>query len=67
MGMNGPHGGHHGGHHPSVAPWRPWWRGWGDNWLSSPVVYQVPQAVDNTPLYFLGGALLLGALILSRR
>ena len=63
--MTGGHGGHgHGGGH---QPWRPWWRGWSGNSNSWPAVYESYQVSDNTPLYFLGGAVLLGALILSRR
>jgi len=67
--MNGPHGGggHGGGHRPVMQPWRPWWRGWSGNSNSFPVIYETIQTRDNMPLYFLGGAVLLGALILSRR
>lgn len=63
-GLNGPHGGHH--PHGGMQPWRPWWRGWNPISNSFPV-YETVQSQDNAPLYFLGGAILLGALILSRR
>lgn len=56
-------GGHGHGSHAGSRSWRPWWRGWEGNWTSPAVVTQP----DSTPLYFLGGAVLLGALILSRR
>ncbi len=69
--MNGPHiphAGHGGGGlHPHVQNWRPWWRGWNETSNSFPVVYETIRTRDNRPLYFLGGAVLIGALILSRR
>lgn len=60
--MMHPHTGHH-GPHPAPRNFIPWWRGWSGNW-TTPVV-NVTQP-DSTPLYFLGGAVLLGALMLRR-
>ena len=61
----GGHHGHHGGHRG--GGFFPGW--WGtDGWLDrgpQTTVYEVQQ--DNTPLYLIGGAALIGLLILSRR
>lgn len=62
-----PHGHHHGGHHGGGGGggFFPGWWG-GDGYISpGPTVYEVQQ--DNTPLYLIGGAALIGLLILSRR
>lgn len=60
----GHHDGGHGGHNPGGFQVGNWFTGYG-GYYGQPVVYDYTQ--DNTPFYFLGGAVLIGALMLSRR